>query len=370
MKEQKVFQYESAVNFIVVIVSWVMALILTAGFLIEYAKGNRSLSFLLFIVSTGLASVIAGTFLYIRNPLTRCMRYITFGGFYIMYVFTLLTATTDITFTFAFPCVTLFCMYIDRWFMSIVCSLVLLLNGVYVIQKLSTVSKAEIGEAAYNQFTTVILIHGFVMLLFMASVLAIVYVFYRLKRAMDHKVQEAKEARLTEQRLFLHATIDGLTGIFNRRHFLDKVQEQLDDSSLASSLLLLDIDDFKQVNDKHGHIAGDQVLIEFSNLLSSAFEGRGVVGRVGGEEFAVFLKGISERESQAAAEFLRETIGNCRISLNDEKQISITVSGGLAYSKRTNTTFNELYQHADLALYKSKNSGKNKITFDHAVLQS
>ena len=103
MKEQKVFQYESAVNFIVVVVSWVMALILITGYVIEYAKGNRTFGFLLFIMSTGFVSVIVGTIFYIRNPLTRYMRYITFGGFYMMYVITLLTATTDITFTFVFP---------------------------------------------------------------------------------------------------------------------------------------------------------------------------------------------------------------------------------------------------------------------------
>src|SRR5690606_11830087 len=174
------FQYVSAVNYIVVIVSWVMAIILSAGFLIEFEKGNRSLGFLLFILLTGFGSVMAGTLLYVKDSLSRYVRYVTFGGFYIMYVATLLTATTDITFTFVFPCVTLFCMYIDRWFMTLVCSLVLILNGVYFVDKFNTVSKEDLGEVAYNQFTTVMLIHGFVLLLFMASLLAIVYVFYRL----------------------------------------------------------------------------------------------------------------------------------------------------------------------------------------------
>lgn len=362
MTKNKEFQYVRVVNFIVVIVSWVMVVILSAGFFIEFEKGTRSLGYLLFILLMGFGSVIAGTLFYVKDQLSRYVRYVTFGGFYIMYVASLLTATTDITFTFVFPCVTLFCMYIDRWFMSIVCSLVLILNGVYIVHKFNTVSKEDLGEVAYNQFTTVMLIHGFVLLLFMASLLAIVYVFYRLMRAMDHKVKEAEEAKITEERLYFRATIDGLTGVFNRRHFHEIVQEQLDDTSEESTLLLLDIDDFKQVNDQYGHLAGDQVLIEFSSILRNTIQNQGVIGRVGGEEFAVFIKGRSELEVQEVAERLRNTIKNYWIRLNESKQITITISGGIAYSKKSNTTFEELYQQADKALYQSKESGKNKIT--------
>lgn len=362
MKEQKQFQYEGAVNFTVVIVCWVMSAILSVGFLIEYFKETRTLGFVIPILSIDLLSVIAGTLLYIRNPISRFVRFVTFGGFFIMYLFTLLSSTTDITFTFVFPLATLFCIYLDRWFISIVCSLVLLLNGVYIVDKLTTVDKLDIGEAAYDQFTTSIMIHAFVLLLFMSSLVAIVYILSRLKKTMDHKIQEANDARLTEQTLFFQATIDGLTGLFNRRHFLNKVQEQLDITSSATCLLLLDIDDFKQVNDTHGHIAGDQVLIEFSTILKMIFAEKGIVGRVGGEEFAVFLNGISEEESLEVAEYLRSSVNDSMIPLHEEKQIHITISGGIAYSNRKEIKFEELYQYADTALYQSKAHGKNRIT--------
>lgn len=362
MKEQQDFQYVRGVNFIVIIVCWIMSFILSAGFIIEYIKGTRTLEFVISILSMGFLSVIAGTVFYIKNPLTRYIRYFTFGGFFMMYFFTLLSATTSVTFTFIFPLFTLFCMYLDRWFMFFVCSLVLILNGVYIVDKLRTVDKLDIGEAAYNQFSTTILIHTFVLFLFMSSLLAIVYIFKRLKTTMDNKILEAKEARLTEQTLLFHATIDGLTGLFNRRHFLDQVQEQLNVDGSASCLLLLDIDDFKQVNDIYGHIAGDQVLIEFSKVLKLIFAGRGLVGRVGGEEFAVFLHGISVEESQEAAEFLRLTIQESMIPLQEEKEIQITISGGISYSNRNKVKFEELYQHSDTALYHSKAHGKNKIT--------
>lgn len=339
-----------------------MVVILSAGFMIEFFKGTRPLSFVLPIISVGYISVIAGTFFYRNNPLTRYVRVATFSGFFIMYVFTLMTATTSVTFTFVFPLATLFCMYVDRWFMFIVCSFILLLNGLYIGNKLYSVSKQEIGEAAYNQFTTTMLIHSFVLLLFMSSLIAIVYVFHRLRRAMEYKVQEAHHAKETGQKLYAQATIDGLTGVFNRRHFVEKVREQLSGTGISFSLLLLDIDDFKKVNDVHGHLAGDQVLITISNLLRQAYADIGMVGRVGGEEFAVFLQGRSEDESLEMAEGLREMLKQTEIAINGEKLISVTTSGGIAYTDRSGMTFEELFQLADKALYTSKDSGKNQIT--------
>lgn len=339
-----------------------MIFILSVGYMVEYYKGTRTIEFVLSILAIGFISVIAGTFFYKNNSFSRYVRYITFSGFFMMYVITLLTATTSVTFTFVFPLLTLFCMYVDRWFMFIICSLVLVLNGLYIMNKLSTVSKLGIGEAAYNQFTTTMLIHSFVLLLFMSSLIAVVYVFHRLRKAMDYKVQEAHHARVAGQKFYAQATIDDLTSVFNRRHFVEVVRDHLRWRGSNFSLLLLDIDDFKSINDVHGHLSGDQVLIVFSSLLNKVYAGRGIVGRVGGEEFAVFLNGISESDSLEIAERLRKMIEDSEIYLNGEKQISVTASAGIVYAGRSGVTFEEMFQLADKALYISKNSGKNMIT--------
>nr|MBC9203403.1 GGDEF domain-containing protein [Paenibacillus sp. PL91] len=330
--------------------------------MIEFVKGTRSIAFVVSILTGGMVSVIAGTIFYKINPLTRYVRYTTFSGFFLMYVFTLLSATTSVTFTFVFPLVTLFCLYVDRWFMIIVCTLILLLNGLYIANKLIHIDRLEAGEAAYNQFTTTMLIHTFVLLLFMSSLIAIVYVFHRLRQAMDYKIKEANLARVTGQKLYAQATVDDLTGVFNRRHFVERVREQLNETTPGCSLLLLDVDDFKKVNDIHGHLAGDKVLMAFSSLLLKAYADSGLVGRVGGEEFAVFLRTSSERDSQERAERLRKMIESSETWITEEKSISVTTSGGLVYSERSEMTFEELFQLADKALYVSKNSGKNKIT--------
>ncbi|MCR2807911.1 methyl-accepting chemotaxis protein [Paenibacillus soyae] len=231
------FQYVRVVNFTVIVVVWVMVLILSAGFMIEYLKGARSLAFVASIIGTGFLSVSAGTILLRANPEHRLIRHITFIGFFIMYVSTLMTATTDVTFTFIFPLAALFCVYLDRWFISLVCLLILLLNGAYVGNKLLSVNKAELSEQAYSRFTTTMLIHAFVILIFLASVLAIVYVFNRLKKAMDQKVEEVNKTRAAEQELHEQMVkIGDLLGV-NSHEVYDIVKKQYASTETVSRVI-------------------------------------------------------------------------------------------------------------------------------------
>lgn len=233
----KEFNFEKTVNFIVSIVSWIMFLILSAGFVIEYSKGNRTMEFIIAILSVGFISVLAGSISFIRNPTNRVLRYIAFVGFFIMYVFSLLTATTSVTFTFVFPLAALFCMYLDRLFMTIICSLVVALNGVYVVNKFRTVDKVAIGEAAYNEFMTTMLIHVFVVILFLNSLLAVIYIFNRMKKTMDSKMKEVEQARLTEHRLNQKMIETGNVLDGNSRKVYEIVQEQYHSSQSVFSAI-------------------------------------------------------------------------------------------------------------------------------------
>lgn len=220
------FHYEKSVNLIVCIMTWIMVLILSAGFFIEYSKDNRTLEFLISNLSVGFISAIAGSISFIRNPSNRILRYITFAGFFIMYVFSLMTATTSVTFTFVFPLAALFCLYLDRWFMTIVCSLIVILNGVYVVNQFRTTDKVIVGAAAYSEFMTTMLIHVFVVILFLNSLIAVVYIFNRMKKAMDLKMEEVAHARLTEQRLNQKMIETGNVLDGNSRKVYEIVQEQ------------------------------------------------------------------------------------------------------------------------------------------------
>lgn len=185
-----------------------------------------------------------------------------------------------------------------------------------------------------------------------------------MNQTLEEKVMErTKELQEKNEELFRLATTDGLTGIMNRRYFLDQVKKELAEGKAGISLLLLDIDHFKRINDRYGHMGGDQVLITFSNILNTSCAGEGFVGRIGGEEFAVCLAGIEKEESMKAAERLRALTETGRFVLDEGKELLVTVSIGAAYTKRKDITFEELYHNADAALYTSKETGRNKVTY-------
>ncbi|OWA35934.1 hypothetical protein B9G55_08625 [Saccharibacillus sp. O16] len=175
------------------------------------------------------------------------------------------------------------------------------------------------------------------------------------------RLQEQNEVLETQQKVLIrHATIDGLTGLINRRHFLEKVGQRLDEPGIT--LLLMDIDDFKRVNDTYGHAGGDVILEGFATVLRENTREQALVGRFGGEEFAVFVTGVTELEVRQSAERLRAAIEASAFDLPDTRSISVTASIGIAYAEYASRTFEELYQQADSALYESKRNGKNRVT--------
>lgn len=201
MEQKNVFSYEKTVNLLVLIISWIMFVILSVGFIVEYVKGNRELGFVISILIIGLISLVTSMFLYVRNSQHKGIRYITFFGFFILYVIAMLTATTQVTFVFVFPLAALFCIYLDRMFIAIVGIMVCLLNAYYVINKVMIANQLGISEEVSSELSTSLLIHVFTILLFIATLYAIVYVFNRLKRAMDHRIAESNEARLEQKSL-------------------------------------------------------------------------------------------------------------------------------------------------------------------------
>ena len=158
------------------------------------------------------------------------------------------------------------------------------------------------------------------------------------------------------------AITDPLTGIFNRRHFLTLINRQL---SLARrynhsiGLLMLDIDHFKQVNDKYGHVVGDHVLCGVVNAVSEQLRTQDVFARYGGEEFIVFSIENDEKGIVSFAERIRETIETSIIHYEDLK-IKVTVSIG-AILLSPNQTFDDAVLRVDKALYEAKENGRNRV---------
>lgn len=160
---------------------------------------------------------------------------------------------------------------------------------------------------------------------------------------------------------------DPLTGLLNRRSFLTLIDEKMESKNKNKrhgALILLDIDYFKQVNDKFGHPAGDIVLKEISNILLETIKTNDLATRLGGEEFLVFLFESSIEEAYELADTIRLAIYN-KIIYTGKFKIKVTASFGVTILKNNlQKSFETSYKAADLALYQAKNQGRNMVIMD------
>ncbi|MBL4659514.1 MAG: diguanylate cyclase [Alcanivoracaceae bacterium] len=163
------------------------------------------------------------------------------------------------------------------------------------------------------------------------------------------------------------ATFDSLTGLINRRHGLEFIERNVNQCNRLNhtcSIVMLDIDHFKAINDNYGHFAGDQVLLNFCNTLKNSLREIDMVCRWGGEEFVVMLSETSTEDAKKWAERTRLKIANQITELESGQSVSVTVSSGISSLNEGQST-NELISLADKALYHSKNNGRNRVsTYD------
>ncbi|WP_457601016.1 diguanylate cyclase [Hydrogenivirga sp.] len=177
--------------------------------------------------------------------------------------------------------------------------------------------------------------------------------------------QRAEMERLREElrRVKEEANIDPLTGLRNRRSFERTLSEFFRDFKKFGypfSVIMLDLDNFKSINDTYGHIAGDKVLKEIGNILRNYLRAKDVPARTGGEEFTIILPGITKEEALMVAERLRKVIANYTIEYEDKK-INPTASFGVAEVNEGVENPEDLLKIADENLYKAKRSGKNTV---------
>jgi diguanylate cyclase (GGDEF)-like protein len=171
-----------------------------------------------------------------------------------------------------------------------------------------------------------------------------------------------ENARLHEE-VVRQATVDELTGLSNHRRLQQALDEELNRSRrfpTPVSLLILDIDDFKAVNDTHGHLQGDAVLRAVAQAVREHTRAVDEAARYGGEELAVLLRGTGLSGARSAAEAIRRAIEALRVPLEGGGHIRVTASLGVAELRRGERDKSELIAAADAALYKAKRSGKNR----------
>ena len=170
-------------------------------------------------------------------------------------------------------------------------------------------------------------------------------------KSLNEKIRETQRlaARMAEL-----ANTDPVTGLYNHRAFFEQSARRMEEG--PAYLMVLDLDDFKHINDTHGHLAGDEVLKRVGVLLREATRRVDVLGRVGGDEFAVLCPGVSSDEiaMRIAERIIAKVNDSAGATVGDPVHISIGVA-----SKQPDDTVRDLYQRADEALYAAKHKGKN-----------
>jgi diguanylate cyclase (GGDEF)-like protein len=167
------------------------------------------------------------------------------------------------------------------------------------------------------------------------------------------------------RRIARMAETDALTGMLNRRHVLEMGQRMMQRcrrDGRPCAMLMLDVDRFKEINDRYGHLAGDKALRAIAQALGSCLRPGDQIGRYGGEEFAMILPGADAQEAGVVAERLRAAVAQLKPDWAAGAE-PLTVSGGIAISTGDLDDFNELIVRADRALYRAKDAGRNRMEY-------
>ncbi len=179
--------------------------------------------------------------------------------------------------------------------------------------------------------------------------------------------RDITELKRRETELLEMAATDILTGLPNRRHFVAQLEQEsariLRDKGRCASVLMLDADHFKMINDTFGHAVGDDVLRHLATLMQNKLRKVDTVGRIGGEEFALILPGAALPAAEAFAERLRQYVAATPVPQAD-RTIPLTVSIGVAGMSADDANADEVLTRADRALYRAKGSGRNMVAVE------
>lgn len=176
--------------------------------------------------------------------------------------------------------------------------------------------------------------------------------------------QDITEAKQREERLYQRATRDPLTGAANRGHFTEMAMLEIERARRFAeplSLLMLDIDHFKRINDTHGHETGDRVIQTLATTCTAHGRKIDLLARLGGEEFAMLLPRANKEPAVEMAQRLRRVLSEQRVPVDGGREIAFTVSIGVSSLRPTTRDLAELLRNADAALYKAKRAGRNCV---------
>lgn len=190
------------------------------------------------------------------------------------------------------------------------------------------------------------------------------YALLRRAESSNRRLREEVERRrLLEDELKRLATTDPLTGLANRRHFLELADQEIKRArrrGVPLAFCLLDVDDFKAINDRYGHAAGDETLRAVSEVLRTSLREVDIIGRYGGEEFTLCLPETTLQAAEEVAERVRAALADIVVKAGDAR-VRCTATFGLTEWQREENDSEPALHRADLALYEGKQSGRNRV---------
>lgn len=185
-------------------------------------------------------------------------------------------------------------------------------------------------------------------------------------RSIANQIAIAIENSLLYKELEKINQRDSLLGIYNRKYFFEFLEKKhFNPENDKFAIVMIDIDDFKKINDTYGHQFGDKILINTANVVGSGIEKDDILARYGGEEFILYISNFTNEDSvYNKIEIIRHTLQNSKVSFNNEDK-SVTASFGISFFPLNGVNVNDLINKADDLLYKSKKSGKNRVLSGH-----
>ncbi len=189
-------------------------------------------------------------------------------------------------------------------------------------------------------------------------------IFIHGREQLVESFLDIRERKALEESLRIMGTTDYLTGISNRRHFMGTGQKELSRAQRygkSLSLIMIDFDRFKDINDTYGHAAGDEVLKAIAGLCVGQLRESDIMGRMGGEEFAILPLESDQEQAIQLAERIRASAGELAVPLGDGQSIGCTLSIGVSSLSDTVEDLDQLLKKADEALYRAKEAGRNRV---------
>lgn len=198
------------------------------------------------------------------------------------------------------------------------------------------------------------------------AISALIYLAMFFHVYVDKSMSYYERMKISNNKLIEMAMTDPLTGLLNARAYYDLCNQQINLSHRMMStysVLFVDLDHFKKINDTYGHVTGDVVLKQTANCLTDNLRKSDIVGRIGGEEFSIFLPNTDKQHAVILAETIRKYIELQKIDIGNGISIQITASIGVSAEEGFGvSTITELQKFADSAMYQAKHAGRNRVS--------